>query len=99
MSNIIEIADVLAYIGIDYADDMVERNISRQIGVAEKFVIGSIGENFPRDDDRIKEIMLMVVADLYEHRGILTSTTAGNARKLLHDLSLQIRLEMRRRGQ
>lgn len=93
---IVSIEDVFAYIGLDFFDEAAERNILRHMKTAERFVIGSIGDDFPRNDPRVQEIALMVINDLYENRGIMTTTTAGNARKLLNDFSLQLRLEMRR---
>lgn len=88
--------DVFAYCGIDYLDEATERNITRYMHTAERFIAGSIGDKFPRDDPRVQDIALMIINDLYENRGILAATTSGNARKLLNDFSLQLRLEMRR---
>ena len=93
--NVVSVDEVLAYLGIDYADDMVMTNISRAIKTADAYLKGSIGENYPVKDPRSKELALLLVADLYDNRG-LTSTVSGNTRRLVEDLSLQLRLELRR---
>lgn len=89
--------EVLDYLGIDYADDMITRNIERCINVSDAFIKGSIGENYPVDDPRIKELSLIVIDDLYENRG-LDGNVSGNTRRLVHDLSLQLRLDLRRKA-
>lgn len=87
--------EVLAYLGIDYADDMVTKNVERLIKTADAYLKGSIGENYPVDDPKAKELALIIISDLYDNRG-LNSTVSGNTRKLVDDLSLQLRLELRR---
>ena len=93
--SVVSVDEVLAYLGIDYADDMVDINIERAIKTADAYLKGSIGENYPVQDPRSKELALLLVADLYDNRG-LTSTVSGNTRRLVEDLSLQLRLELRR---
>ena len=93
--SVVNVEEVLAYLGIDYADDMADINIERAIKTADAYLKGSIGENYPVQDPRSKELALLLVADLYDNRG-LTSTVSGNTRRLVEDLSLQLRLELRR---
>jgi hypothetical protein len=87
--------EVLAYLGIDYADDMVNNNVERCIRVADMYLKGSIGENYPTEDPRVKELALILISDLYDNRGMIEKT-AGNVRRLVDDMSLQLRLELRR---
>ena len=89
------IDEVLAYLGIDYADAMVTKNIERSILVADAYLKGSIGKDYPNDDPRVKELALIFISDLYENRG-LVEKVAGNVRRLVDDMSLQLRLELRR---
>lgn len=86
--------DVLDYLGYDYADDNIKRNINRAISTAEAYLKGSLGKDYPVDDPRVKELALIVIADLYENRTI-NDKVSGNVRKLVNDFELQIRLEMR----
>ena len=94
-TQVVSIEEVLAYLGIDYADDMVTNNIERAIKTADFYLKGSIGEDYPIEDPRAKELALIIISDLYDNRG-LSSTVSGNTRRLVDDLSLQLRLELRR---
>ena len=93
--TVVSVDEVKDNLGIDYADEMVERNIKRAIKTADAYLKGSIGENYPTDDPRAKELALIIISDLYDNRG-LNSTVSGNTRRLVDDLSLQLRLELRR---
>ena len=93
--QVVSVEEVLAYLGIDYADDMVTKNIERVIKSADAYLKGSIGEEYPVEDPRAKELALIIISDLYDNRG-LHSTISGNVRKLVDDLSWQLRLELRR---
>jgi hypothetical protein len=93
--TVVSVDEVKDYLGIDYADEVVERNINRAIKTADAYLKGSIGENYPTDDPRAKELALIIISDLYDNRG-LNSTVSGNTRRLVDDLSLQLRLELRR---
>lgn len=93
--NVVSVDEVLAYLGIDYSDDMVNNNIERAIKTADAYLKGSIGNNYPVEDPRSKELALIIISDLYDNRG-LQSTISGNTRRLVDDLSLQLRLELRR---
>lgn len=92
---VVTVDDVKAYLGIDYVDDMVNANIERAINTADAYLKGSIGNDYPVDDPRAKELALIIISDLYDNRG-LQSTISGNTRRLVDDLSLQLRLELRR---
>ena len=93
--TVVSVDEVKDHLGIDYADEMVERNITRAIKTADAYLKGSIGENYPTDDPRAKELALIIISDLYDNRGF-NSTVSGNTRRLVDDLSLQLRLELRR---
>lgn len=95
MANVVTVDEALAYLGIDYADDMVINNINRIINTADYYLKGSIGEDYPTDDPRSKELALIIISDLYDNRG-LNSNISGNTRRMVDDLSLQLRLELRR---
>lgn len=94
---VVSVDEVKDYLGIDYADDMVTRNITRAIKTADAYLKGSIGENYPVDNPKAKELALIIVSDLYDNRGLTTSgSVTNNTRRLVDDLSLQLRLELRR---
>lgn len=92
------IQDVKDHLGIDYTDEMTERNIARCINTADAYLKGSIGKNYPTDDPRAIEIALILIDDLYDKRGMIEKV-AGNVRRLVDDMSLQLRLELRSKGE
>lgn len=94
-TQVVTVDEVLAYLGIDYSDDMTTKNIERSIKTADRYLKSSIGEDYPVTDPRSKELALIVVADLFDNRG-LHSQVSTNIRKLVDDFSLQMRLELRR---
>lgn len=87
--------DVLYYLGIDYADEMVTKNVERAIATADAYLKGAIGNNYPTDDPRAKELALIFIADLYDNRSMIEKVS-GNVRRLVDDFMLQLRLELRR---
>lgn len=93
----ITIQDVKDYLGIDLTDEMIERNIARMIKTADSTLKGSIGENYPVDDPRAVELALIIVADLYENRGI-SDKVSGNVRRFINDASLQLKIELSKEG-
>lgn len=93
---VVTVDEVCNYIGIDYRDTMTDSNINRIIKTADSILKGSIGDNYPIDDSRAKELALIIANDLYDNRQAETNTLTGNTRRLVDDMSLQLRLELRR---
>lgn len=92
--TVVTAEEVRAYLGIDYADDMVTKNIDRIIKTADSYLKGSIGKNYPAEDPRAKEIALIVISDLYDNRG-MSENVSFKTRRLVDDMSLQLLLELR----
>lgn len=95
MANVIQAQDVYNYLGIDYADPMVEANVNRAISTADAYLKGAVGAEYPAEDPRAKELALIFIADLYDNRGSLEKSSV-NVRRLVDDFLLQLRLELRR---
>ena len=93
---VVTVDEVKDYLGIDYVDEMTENNIYRSIYTADSYLKGSIGDNYPADDPRVKELALIIVDDLYSNRGSQSTNITGNCKRLVEDMSLQLRLELRR---
>ena len=93
--DVLLVEDVLDYMGIDYADEKVLKNIGNAIKTADAYLKGSIAEDYPVEDPRVIELAKLIVSDLYENRG-LKDTVSGNTRKLVDSISWQIKLELRR---
>lgn len=90
----VTVSEVIDNLGYDIVDDTVKRVIERKIKTADRYLKGALGKDFSPEDARVKEIALIIVTDLYENRG-LYETVTGNLRRLVDDMCLQIRLEMR----
>ncbi|MEY8366091.1 head-tail connector protein [Anaerovoracaceae bacterium 41-7] len=95
MERLLTVEEVSEYLGIDYVDEMVTANLSRLISTADAYLKSSIGEHYPVADPKAKELGLIIISDLYDNRGI-NDTVSSNTRKLVNDLSWQLRLELRR---
>ena len=95
------IDDLKAYSGIDYADEMTTKNLTRALGAAINLVMGGIAQDIDTvlaDDERVVELVLIYADDLYSGRGTLNNDSAkvsGATRRLVNDLETQLRMEYR----
>ena len=87
------IEEVKAYLGIDFTDNVSERNISRFIDVAESYLKGSIS-NLPDNDERVKQLALFIIEELYD-RGSYSVKENSTIEKLKNDFILQLQCEGR----
>jgi hypothetical protein len=92
------IEEALAYMGIDYADEVVTVNANRALKAAVAHLHGAVGadvEKYLPDDARVTELVLTYTDDFYSERGV--SAKLSNAtRRLVANTELQLRLELRR---
>lgn len=89
--------DCLTYLGIDYADDVVIKNVTRALATAIKVLHGAVGEDVETllpDDLRAKELVLLYMDDLYSEKGV-SAKVSGATRRMVADMELQLRLELR----
>ena len=88
--------DALSYLGIDYADDVVQKNVERALAAAKQVLLGSVGkdvETYLPEDARVKELVLVYTDDLYSEHGV--SAKVSNAtRMMVHTMEWQLRLEL-----
>jgi hypothetical protein len=91
INTVITDEDLRAYLGIDYADDMVERNIERAINTADGELRESVGDDYPVDHPLTKELALIYASVSYENREL-----SGNEGKRAKDIALKLRLRLRR---
>lgn len=92
------IEDALAYMGIDYPDEVIRRNANRALATAIKTLHGAVGEDVDKllpNDERATEIVLIFADDLYNQRGI-SAKVSGATRQLVADMVLQLQMELRR---
>ncbi len=89
------IEEVKDYLGIDYNDDVSNRNIKKYMSVADSWLKGAIGKNYPKNDERAKQLALFVIEDLYD-RGSYSVKENSNIEKLKNDFVLQLQCEGRK---
>ena len=100
MNNLVELQDVFDYLGIDYADDMVTRRVTSLISLADGYLVSAVGENYMErlsasQLDKVKEISLMLIGDLYSTRGHSAKEEAS-ARRLYQNLLLHMQIDYER---
>lgn len=93
ISKVITPADVLADLGIDYADDMVNTNIAKAIRYADGELRESVGDNYPVDHPLTPELALLYASASYEKRDL-----TGNELKRADQIAQKLRLVLRRRS-
>lgn len=89
--------EALEYLGIDYADDVVKRNVTRALATAGATLRGAVGDDVETllpGDPRVKELVLIYADDLYSNRGV-AAKVSGATRRLVQTMELQLRLELR----
>lgn len=90
------IDDVKDHLGIDLADEVVEKNVQRAWKTAEKTMLGAVGDDVRQylpEDPRVDELVLIYADDLYSERGV--SAKVSNAtRMMVSTMELQLRLEL-----
>lgn len=96
----ITVQEVAEYLGIDLdeVDQVVNNNLSRQISAAESYLSGAIGKDYDGEDPRVKELGIMIAAELYSSRGAYgqkfgLSAKENALRRIAADFIQQLRLE------
>ncbi|SCI09608.1 Uncharacterised protein [uncultured Clostridium sp.] len=92
----ITIEDIKDYLGIDYEDLAIITRLKHLKRVADLYLEGALGIDYPKEDERVKEIALIIIEDLYDNHS-LNDKVSGNVRRLINDFSLQIKCEMKRK--
>lgn len=91
--------DALAYLGIDYPDDLIKKNVSRALASAIAWLHGAVGEDVDTllpNDSRTNELVLIIMDDLYSEKGV-SAKVSGATRRTVADMVLQLQLELRQR--
>ena len=91
--------DAMAYIGIDYEDTVVTKNLTRSMATAQQKLRGAVGEEidtFLPEDPRAVELVLAYTDEAYSKRGV-SAKEANAKRSHINDLEQQLIMEMRRK--
>jgi hypothetical protein len=94
-----EVCDNMGYLVDEVEkDEVVKRNIVRLIKFSDLYLKGAIGNNYPKEDERAKQIALLVISDLYDYRDLDSKNINNTTRKLLNDLEWQLKTELMKNG-
>ena len=85
--------EVKDYLGIDYDDDVSDRNILSYINVAKSYLEGAISK-LPDNDERVKQLALFIIENLYD-RGSYSVKENSVLEKMKNDLIMQLQCEGR----
>ena len=93
--------DVLDYLGVDYADDMVMRRVRSLLAAMDSYLMGAIGNDYatavsPESLAKARELGLMLIGELYDGRGASTKERAV-VRTLLSSMMLHLQLDIEER--
>ena len=58
------------------------------------YMRGALGDGYPAEDERVKQVQKIIISDLYDHRD-LSDKVSSSTRRLIDSMLLQVRLEMR----
>lgn len=89
--------DARLYLGIDYADETTDKNVTRALATAKATLYGAVGEDvetYLPNDSRIVELVLIYTDDLYSQRGV-AAKVSGATRRLVFDMEQQLKMELR----
>lgn len=92
---VVTLEEVRDYLCIDFSDPETDRVLQRLMLTAEAYLGGSLGGGYPETDERVRQLALITIHDLYSNRE-MTEKVSANVRRLVDDFSMQIRLEMKR---
>ena len=92
LTNALDIRDIKKELGIDTIDSMLDSRLNRYIKVADAYLKGAIGENYPAKDERAIELALLIIEDLYD-RNSTTVKENSTIEKLKADFILQLKVE------
>lgn len=88
----ITLSQVKEELGIDYTDKSIDARLTRYISVADSWLKGAIGDNYPSDDERAIQLALLIIEDLFD-RNANTVKENSVINKLKQDFILQLQLE------
>ena len=90
--------DALIYLGYDVVDDVIRKNVTRQLAAAIKELQGAVGDDVDTlmpDDERVHELVFIYLDDLHSNRG-MSAKVSGAVRRSVQTLELQLTMELRR---
>lgn len=88
------IQDVKDYLGIDFDDDATIRILNKLISVADLYCINALGVNYPKDNEQVHLVQLLLISDLFDKREFDSGRVTNTIKKFISDTLNQIRIGM-----
>lgn len=92
------IEEALEHLGYDEVDDVITRDVTRDLAAAKQVLLGAVGadvEEYLPNDPRTKELALLYLDDIHDERGT-SAKVSGSIRRIVDTMETQLRLELRR---
>ena len=92
------IEEALEHLGYDETDEVIRRDVTRDLAAATRTLLGAIGDDVEKylpADPRVKELALMYLDDIHDERGT-SAKVSGSIRRIVNTMETQLRLELRR---
>lgn len=81
--------EVKAELSIDFTDEKTDARLNRYIKVADAWLKGAISDDYPVDDERAKQLALLIIEDLFDRNA--NSVKENNTiNKLKQDFIMQL---------
>lgn len=91
INQVITEADLMAHLGIDYTDDIINANLKQAIEYADGELRESVDDNYPVDHPLVSELALIHASASYEKRDL-----AKNESKRADQIAMKLCLYLRR---
>lgn len=88
----LKLEDIKTELGIDYSDESVDARLNRYLLIADAWLKGAIGENYPTSDERAKQLALLIIEDLFDRNSNSVKENA-TINKLKQDFIMQLQCE------
>lgn len=96
-NGVVTLQEARDYCGADIEDDTNDRLLKRLISLADQALQGSLGEEYPRDDERAKQLALFIIDEWYNN-GAKSQKMSSAIQRMINSFELQIKVEMRRKN-
>ena len=81
--------EVKAELSVDFTDEKTDARLNRYIKVADAWLKGAISDDYPENDERAKQLALLIIEDLFDRNA--NSVKENNTiNKLKQDFIMQL---------
>lgn len=89
------LTEVKDFCGIS-GDEADETIVIPLIYAAESYIAGAVGDVYPREDEKARLLLKVLVNDFYNNRDFENAKVSNGTRKIVDNIVLQLQMEFRR---